>query len=56
MLDRLAPAERVAFVLHDTFGVPFDEIKIICSIPVGYAIDRKLSGIETLTVRSRKWV
>ena len=26
MLDRLAPAERVAFVLHDTFGVPFDEI------------------------------
>ena len=26
VLDRLAPAERVAFVLHDTFGVPFDEI------------------------------
>jgi RNA polymerase sigma factor (sigma-70 family) len=26
VLDRLVPAERVAFVLHDLFGVPFDEI------------------------------
>jgi RNA polymerase sigma factor (sigma-70 family) len=26
VLDRLTPAERVAFVLHDMFGVPFDEI------------------------------
>ncbi len=26
VLDALAPAERVAFVLHDVFGVPFDEI------------------------------
>lgn len=26
VLQRLAPAERVAFVLHDVFGVPFDEI------------------------------
>jgi len=26
VLDNLAPAERVAFVLHDMFGVPFDEI------------------------------
>ena len=26
VLDRLAPAERVAFVLHDMFGVPFAEI------------------------------
>jgi RNA polymerase sigma-70 factor (ECF subfamily) len=29
VLDRLAPAERVAFVLHDMFGVPFDEIAAI---------------------------
>jgi RNA polymerase sigma-70 factor (ECF subfamily) len=29
VLDRLAPAERLAFVLHDTFGVPFDEIAAI---------------------------
>ena len=26
VLDTLAPAERVAFVLHDLFDVPFDEI------------------------------
>jgi RNA polymerase sigma factor (sigma-70 family) len=26
VLDTLEPAERVAFVLHDVFGVPFDEI------------------------------
>jgi hypothetical protein len=29
---------------------------IICSIPVGYAIDRILSWIEALTVRSIKRV
>jgi len=26
VLDSLAPAERLAFVLHDMFGVPFEEI------------------------------
>ena len=26
LLDTLAPAERVAFVLHDMFGVSFNEI------------------------------
>jgi hypothetical protein len=26
VLDTLDPAERLAFVLHDTFGMPFDEI------------------------------
>lgn len=26
ILDRLAPAERLAFVLHDTFGLSFEEI------------------------------
>jgi RNA polymerase sigma-70 factor (ECF subfamily) len=26
ILDTLSPPERVAFVLHDSFGVPFDEI------------------------------
>jgi hypothetical protein len=29
VLDRLSPAERLAFVLHDTFAVPFDEIAVI---------------------------
>jgi RNA polymerase sigma-70 factor (ECF subfamily) len=26
VLDTLGPAERLAFVLHDTFGLPFDQI------------------------------
>src|SRR3954471_5834551 len=26
VLDKLTPEQRVAFVLHDAFGVPFDEI------------------------------
>ena len=29
VLDALSPGERVAFVLHDVFGVPFDEIASI---------------------------
>jgi RNA polymerase sigma factor (sigma-70 family) len=29
VLDALAPAERVAFVLHDMFAVPFDDIAAI---------------------------
>jgi DNA-directed RNA polymerase specialized sigma24 family protein len=26
VLDSLAPAERMAFVLHDLFGVSFDDV------------------------------
>jgi len=29
VLETLAPPERLAFVLHDMFGVPFDEIASI---------------------------
>lgn len=29
VLDRLTPAERVAFVLHDTFAVPFEDIAAV---------------------------
>jgi RNA polymerase sigma-70 factor (ECF subfamily) len=29
VLDALTPAERLAFVLHDTFGVPFEQIAAI---------------------------
>src|SRR5215211_3798052 len=29
VLETLTPAERLAFVLHDTFGVPFVEIALI---------------------------
>jgi RNA polymerase sigma-70 factor, ECF subfamily len=35
VLDRLDPAERLAFVLHDMFGVPFEEIATI----VGRSVD-----------------
>ncbi|MGA7418320.1 MAG: sigma-70 family RNA polymerase sigma factor, partial [Acidimicrobiales bacterium] len=29
VLDALAPAERAAFVLHDVFGYPFEEISAV---------------------------
>lgn len=29
VLDRLSPAQRVAFVLHDVFAMPFDQIGVI---------------------------
>jgi RNA polymerase sigma-70 factor (ECF subfamily) len=29
VLETLTPAERLAFVLHDTFAVPFEEIAVI---------------------------
>jgi hypothetical protein len=50
VLERLSPAERLAFVLHDTFGVPFDEIAPIvgCS-PVAA---RQLASRARRRVRS----
>jgi len=33
VLDALAPAERAAFVLHDVFGYPFDEISAVMGRP-----------------------
>lgn len=35
VLRRLSPGERVAFVLHDVFGVPFDEIAETVGRPAG---------------------
>lgn len=35
VLRRLSPGERVAFVLHDVFGVPFDSISRTVGRPVG---------------------
>ena len=35
VLRRLSPAERVAFVLHDVFAVPFEEIADTVGRPVG---------------------
>jgi RNA polymerase sigma factor (sigma-70 family) len=48
VLQRLAPAERVAFVLHDVFGVPFDEIAGI--------VDRSPVAVRQLASRGRRRV
>jgi len=46
VLDTLAPAERVAFVLHDMFAVPFDEIASL--------IDRSPQATRQLASRARQ--
>jgi RNA polymerase sigma factor (sigma-70 family) len=48
VLDRLGPAERVAFVLHDVFAVPYDEI--------GGIIGRTPEAARQLASRARKRV
>ena len=50
VLDRLSPPERVAFVLHDVFGVPFEEIGHIVGRPVGTC--RQLARRARMKVRS----
>jgi len=50
VLDTLAPAERLAFVLHDMFAVPYDEIApVIERTP---AAARQLAGRARRRVRS----
>ena len=48
VLDSLAPAERVAFVLHDVFAVPFDEIAPI--------VGRTPTATRQLASRARRRV
>ena len=48
MLDTLGRAERVAFVLHDLFAVPFDEIAPI--------VERSPVAAKKLTSRARRRV
>jgi RNA polymerase sigma-70 factor, ECF subfamily len=48
VLDALAPAERLAFVLHDMFGVRFDEIAPI--------VDRSPTAARQLASRARRRV
>jgi RNA polymerase sigma-70 factor (ECF subfamily) len=48
VLDSLAPAERVAFVLHDAFAVPFEEIAPI--------VDRTPATSRQLASRARRRV
>jgi RNA polymerase sigma factor (sigma-70 family) len=57
VLDRLSPAERIAFVLHDIFDVPFEEI----GRTLGHSTDsarqlasrarRRVRGAETPSAR-----
>jgi RNA polymerase sigma factor (sigma-70 family) len=48
VLDTLSPAERVAFVLHDTFDVPFDAIATI--------VGRTTEATRQLASRARRRV
>jgi RNA polymerase sigma-70 factor (ECF subfamily) len=48
VLERLSPAERLAFVLHDMFAVPFDEIAAI--------VGRKPAAARQLASRARRRV
>src|SRR5690606_23258694 len=52
VLDTLTPAERVAFVLHDMFDLPFDDIAPI----VGRSLDatRQLASRGRRRVRGRE--
>src|SRR5437762_1599325 len=48
VLDTLTPAERLAFVLHDMFGVPFEEIATI--------LGRSEAATRQLASRARRRV
>lgn len=46
MLDRLSASERAAFILHDVFGVPFDEIAT--------TLEREIEACRQLASRARR--
>ena len=48
VLDTLKPAERVAFVLHDLFGVPFEQVAVV--------LDRNPAAVRQLASRARRRV
>ena len=48
VLDTLSPAERLAFVLHDMFAVPFEEIAVM--------IERSPAAARQLASRARRRV
>jgi RNA polymerase sigma-70 factor (ECF subfamily) len=48
VLDTLSPSERLAFVLHDLFGLPFDEIAPM--------VDRTPTAARQLASRARRRV
>jgi RNA polymerase sigma-70 factor, ECF subfamily len=48
VLERLSPAERTAFLLHDVFGMPFDEVADV--------VGRTPVAVRRLASRARKHV
>jgi RNA polymerase sigma-70 factor (ECF subfamily) len=48
VLEKLSPAERTAFVLHDVFGVPFTEVAAI--------VGRSPAAVRQLASRARRQV
>jgi len=48
VLEQLTPAERIAFVLHDVFAVPFDEVAGV--------LDRSAEATRQLATRARRRV
>ncbi len=47
-LERLSPLERAAFLLHDVFGMPLDD--------VATTLDRQAGAVRQLAVRARRHV
>ena len=48
VLERLSPAERIAFVLHDVFGLPFDDVAEV--------VGRGPAAVRQLASRARRHV
>ena len=48
VLERLTPAERTAYLLHDVFGLPFDQ--------VAEAVGRSPDAVRQLAARARRHV
>ena len=48
VLDTLSPAERIAFVLHDVFGMPFEQIAGV--------LDRSIAASKQFASRARRRV
>jgi RNA polymerase sigma-70 factor, ECF subfamily len=48
VLERLSPAERTAFVLHDSFGMPFEQVAEV--------VGRSPQSVRQLAARARRHV
>jgi len=47
-LERLSPLERAAFLLHDVFGIPLEEVAV--------TVEREPAAVRQLAARARKHV